>query len=451
MNETFDTPPGKAYRSSPFRGLSARLLVLIVLVIMLAEFLIWAPSLSRFRMEWFEEHIASAELASMALEAAPEHKISDDLRHTLLTHAGVRGVVLLKPGQRVLVLSEVMPTSIDVEIDVDHTEWPYWLIGAFKTMTQDENRVLRLMGASRTSEGVTVEALIDETPLREEMHSYSRRILGLSLLISLFTAAVVYVSLQLLMLRPVRRLTEAMIAFREAPEDPRRVIHPSGRDDELGVAERELAEMQEEVRGALRQKSRLAALGGAVAKVNHDLRNSLATAMLVSDRLVRSEDPDVREVTPRLISSIDQAVSMCTQTLDYASDAKPRTFRRPFHLYDLVEEAEAHLAPLDGSIRPVWENNVPTSLEIFADRDQMVRVIVNLARNAFQAGAGILRINAHAAGGVVHMEMIDDGDGLPDKALKNLFKPFAGSARKGGTGLGLVIARDILRIHGGDL
>ncbi len=69
------------------------------------------------------------------------------------------------------------------------------------------------------------------------------------------------------------------------PESTARIIKPSGRGDEIGVAERELSDMQRDLVSMLHQKSRLAALGLAVSKINHDLRNLLASSQLLSDQL----------------------------------------------------------------------------------------------------------------------------------------------------------------------
>src|SRR5262249_27530617 len=151
---------------------------------------------------------------------------------------------------------------------------------------------------------VTVEVLLDEAPLRLEMVAYSWRILGLSLVISFATATLVFLALQWLMVRPLRRLIENVMAFRDAPEDPARAIGPSRRRDELGVAQNELAQMEESVRAALHQQARLAALGTAIAKISHDLRNILATARLVSDRLADSTDPKVQRMAPTLLGTI---------------------------------------------------------------------------------------------------------------------------------------------------
>src|SRR5690606_5767639 len=111
--------------------------------------------------------------------------------------------------------------------------------------------------------------------------------------------ALVYLSLQWLLVRPMRALTQNMTAFSEAPEDETRIIVPSGRSDEIGIAERQLQAMQHGLRAALRQKAHLAALGAAVARINHDLRNILSSASLMSDRLAHIEAPEVKRIAPR--------------------------------------------------------------------------------------------------------------------------------------------------------
>ena len=128
----------------------------------------------------------------------------------------------------------------------------------------------------------------------------------------------------------MRRITASMTEFRDDPEDAGRVIAPTRRTDEIGVAERELADMQSGMREALRQRSHLAALGTAVAKINHDLRNTLATAVLVSDRLSDIDDPEVKRMAPRLFDAIDRAVQLCSHTLNYVADSTPPLRRARF-------------------------------------------------------------------------------------------------------------------------
>lgn len=441
-------------KSRLMTGLSARLLILTMLFIMLAEALIWTPSISRFRKVYLEDHIVRAQFSTLALEAIPEDAVGPKLRDELLFHAEAYGIVLNRPDQRVLMVSKAMPPKVDLTVDLTKGRFPMWIFDAFETLAQDENRILRVIGMSPRDPDVVVEVVMDETPMREAMYGYSARIFNLSLVISLFTAGLVYLSLQWLMIRPMRRITESISAFRRAPEDATREIRPSGRDDEIGITERELANMQDEVRQALQQKTRLATLGAAVAKVNHDLRNSLAIAVLAYDKLAVIDDPEVKRTLPKMYDAIDRAVNLCSQTLNFVSDQTPHLELSGFDLRDLIDEVGAALhetAGNGGTGAFHWHNDVPASTGITADREQLFRAFSNLAANAREAGATRARVTAERRGGRIEIDVADDGPGLPDKAKRKLFEPFAGSAKEGGTGLGLVIVRDVIKAYGGDV
>ncbi len=450
---------GPAHASDPAQrrlpaglyGLSARLLVLTVAFVMLAEFLIYSPSIARYRLDWLEGRIASAHLAALSLEATPDHMVSETLKAELLDHAGAHAIIIAKPGDVRRVLTVDMPPHADATFDL-REGGPLGLIAeAYMTLFGDGARTLRVIGRSPYQDGDVVEVLVDEKPLRDGMLAFSWRILGLSIVISLITAALVYLSLQWMIVRPLRRLTTNMMAFRNAPEDSGNVIAATARGDEIGLAQRGLAEMEQALRASLRQQARLAALGVAVTKISHDLRGILATAQLLSDRLADSSDPNVRRLAPTLIGSVDRAVALCSQTLDYARDDLPPPQRSRFAFAGLVQEAGGVVGLLTGN-RTRWQLDVPAEIEISADRDQLFRVLVNLGRNAAEAGAASIRISADVVGpGELRLEIADDGPGLPAKAREKLFMPFTGSARAGGTGLGLAIARDLVRGHGGDI
>jgi signal transduction histidine kinase len=446
------------HRPPAMRSLSARLLVLTVAFIMLAEFLIWAPSISRFRKVYLEEHLADAHLATLALEATPNNLVEKKLERQLLAHAGAYGIMITGSGHRMLMLSDDMPPTVDITFDLRKVGFMTWLPDAFEALAQDQNRVMRVIGVPPKDTSVVVELVLDEAPMVAAMVDYSSRIFQLSIVISLLAAGLVYFSLHRLIVRPMRRITENMSAFREHPEDESRTIVASGRRDEVGIAQRELAVMQTDLRSALRQKNRLATLGAAMAKINHDLRNSLATAVLVSDRLADIDDPEVKEITPRLYTAIDRAVALCSHTLSYVSDQEAKVNRSHFHLQELIAEVGAVLRSPDGdddgsgaAAGLAWTNDVSFDVDVRADREQLFRAISNLGRNASEAGAKNVRVDATRRGDSLFIDVTDDGPGLPARALKKLFQPFAGSARAGGTGLGLVIARDILRAHGGDV
>jgi signal transduction histidine kinase len=208
--------------------------------------------------------------------------------------------------------------------------------------------------------------------------------------------------------------------------------------------------MQEGLIAALRQRARLAQLGGAMAKINHDLRNILASAQLVSDTVSMSDDPKVKRVAPTLLGAIDRAIALCGQTITFAAGGTQLPVKHPFALNRLVEEVfEVQMA---GTTRDIeWSNRVDEGLTVTADRGQLDRVLTNLVRNAIEAGATAIAVDAIIGRGECIIEVGDDGPGLPPRALERLFQPFAGSTRPGGTGLGLAIAREAMRAHGGDV
>jgi len=427
-------------------GLSARLLILTAIFILLAEAFIYVPSIARYRKVYLLDHMEKAHLAALSLEAAPDQMVNDDLRDQLLSHAEAYGIVLVEGDKRMLVLSRDMPPQTDLDINMADQTWLPMVWGAFDTLFQTENRILRVSGPSPRDANVNIEVILDEAPLRMEMADYSTRILNLSLIISLITGVLVYVSLHGLLVRPIRKLARNMADFRENPEEESAIIALSHRRDEIGQTEAELQAMQGELRKLLKQKDRLATIGAAVAKINHDLRNSLSRAMLMSDQLAGSSDPQVQKLAPQLSRNVDQAIDLCSQTMDYVANSTPRLHKELFYISDLVEEVIAHVEDLceDGVL---VVNQVADLAEAEGDVTHLRRVLVNLVRNALQMGATRVEISNQNN----HIDVSDNGPGLPDIAKENLFKPFAGSSRRGGTGLGLVIARDIMRHHGGEL
>ncbi|HEV8680338.1 MAG TPA: HAMP domain-containing sensor histidine kinase [Stellaceae bacterium] len=433
----------------PVRSLSARLLVLTIFFVMLSEVLIFVPSVARFRMTYFDNHLAAGHLATLALQASPDGKIDQKLTLKLLANVGAHAVILHRPNGMVFMLDSPVAPKADVTFDLTKGNIPIWIQRSLETLARNDNRVMRVVGPAPTEPGATVELLLDEAPLRREMWAFGARIVQLSVVISLTTAALVYLSLQWLLVRPMRRITASMTLFREDPEDASRRIVPSGRRDEIGSAEQELALLQETVRQALGQRARLAALGTAITKVNHDLRAILATARLVSDGLADSAAPEVRRVAPRLFEAIDRAVALCTRTLDFSREGAPPFTPTRFPLLPLIAEIEPGLAT--GSDPVAIERAVPSALTVRADRDQLYRVLLNLAQNAVEAGAQHLRFTAAAVDGAIAIDVADDGHGLPPRARENLFRPFFGSARPGGNGLGLAIARELMRAQGGDI
>ncbi len=433
-------------------GLSARLLALTVCFVMVSEVLIYAPSIARFRSDWLEERLATSYLAILALEATPDFMIDPELEIKLLDNAGARLIALRSRDGKNLLMRGSTPSTIiiDREINLSEQMAPTLIKDAFETLWVGGNRLLRVRGQTPRAGDAWIDVVLDEAPLRQAMISYSWRILGLSIVISLVTASLIFGALQWLLIRPMRNLTQRMMDFRANPEDMSRDEAAARRRDEIGVAEREFNQLQKQIRKALKQRERLAALGTAVSKINHDLRGVLATAQLVADRLAHSDNPEVKKMAPALVRSLDRAIALCSDTLNFTREgpAKPEYSRFP--LADVHGEVGESLGKyLNGTA--VLKADFAQDFALTADRAQLYRVIHNLAENALQMGAHNVAVRARRADGRIEIEVTDDGPGLPPKALQSLFVPFKGSARSGGTGLGLAIARELMRVQGGDL
>ena len=440
----------------PRMGLSGKLLVLTILFVMIAEVLIYVPSIANFRLNWLQDRISSAYTAALVLEATPN--VPETLTKQILDSIGARAVAIKMGQQRRLLAVSDMPPAVDHEIDMRNVSWYRAIIDAFDTLLSTDNEVMRVVGPAPMG-GEFVEIIVDEVPLRKAMLRFSVNILLLSLLISGITAALVFLALHYMFVRPLRRMTANMMAFHGQPENPASIIVPSARQDEIGMAERELASMQRDLASMLQQKNRLAALGLAVSKINHDLRNLLTTAQLFSDRLSSLPDPRVQRFAPKLMRALERAIAFCESTLSYGRAQETPPDRRTIALAPLVEEVRETLGL--GPDTPIrWVDAVERGLMVDADPDQLFRILLNLARNAVQAlesraagdpGRDQVRITGRREGAVVVIEVSDTGPGISEGARAHLFEAFQGSTRTGGTGLGLTIAAELARAHGGDI
>jgi signal transduction histidine kinase len=438
-------------------GLSARLLLLTIIFVMLAEVLIYVPSVANFRRNWLADRLAAARVAALVVDAAPGERLGADLEARLLEGVGALAIAVRGGGTRRLLALSEMPPKVDRDIDLRDAPWQMLIADAFAVLVAPAANPIRVVahGAGGTD---FVEAILDEGPLRAAMIEFSRNILLLSLFISGLTAGLVYLALQLAIVRPVRRLSANVAAFAQDPEDVSRIIVPSARTDEIGVAEQALASMEATLADELRQKRRLAELGLAVSKINHELRNMLTTAQLLADRLDGVADPAAQRVLPRLLGTLGRAIEFCEATLAYGRAAERLPERRLVPLKPIVDEL-ADLVGLAPGATIAFEARVPDDLVVDADPDQLSRVLVNLVRNAVQAlsqagasgAAPKIEVVGEREGGRVTILVCDNGPGVPDRVKANLFSAFRGAARAGGAGLGLAIAAEIARLHRGSL
>ncbi|MEM5520409.1 HAMP domain-containing sensor histidine kinase [Sulfitobacter sp. AS59] len=436
------------------KSFSGRLLILTTVFVMLAEVLIFVPTIARFREEYLMNRLERAQIASLTLLA--NDMIDPALEAELLRTAEVFNVVLRRDEVRQLVLSSPMPQSIINTYDLRDSTPLILIRDAFMQLADTRDGVIRVIGAPVQDAGSSIEITMQTVPLRDAMIDYGLRILLLSAVISIITASLLFVALRVLLLKPIKGVVGHMQNYALAPEDARRIITPSAGVTEVREAEEALMKLETELTQALRQKERLAQLGQAVSKVSHDLRNILTTAQLFTDRIEMSEDPSVKRMAPKLVSSITRAVHLCESTLAFGKAEEPSptlTVTALDHIIQDVVENE-RLAADGADIKFVMD--VPENLKVRADPEQLFRVLSNLTRNARQAIAatgqgGEIRLTATDQPGYWVIDVQDDGPGLPPKAREHLFTAFRGGARKGGSGLGLAIAAELVRGHGGTL
>ncbi len=454
---TTETPPPNRPRALRF-GLAARLIVLIAGFVMIAEVMIYVPAIANMRYNWVRHHQAGAATAAWVMMNAPDKLLSDDFSRELLKNVDARLIVLDQNGTRRILAAGDLPTKVDEVDDLRDSDWPNLLGAVYRSVVSPPGRVLTFVGPVPGSSDL-IEVTMDEAPLKHAIGMFSRRLLIYSLIVSVIVATLAAMAMHRMILAPVRRLTDSIVEFGADPDDRSRIIKPSAAPHEIGQAERALAVMQEALALELSQKKNLANLGLAVAKINHDMRNMLSAAQILSDRLANLTDPLAQRLAPKLVATLDRAIRFCQATLTYgrAADEPPRP--RRLSLRAIVTEAAETVAPVAHSPVRV-ENEVPSDFELAADAEQMFRVLLNLIRNGVEAveraGASpgrlpMVVVRAWRESAMTIIEVADTGPGIPVMLRPKIFSAFQNSTRPGGTGLGLAIVADLVRAHGGTI
>ena len=263
------------------------------------------------------------------------------------------------------------------------------IVEALHALVRSEDRFISVIDMPPNMSGEWIEVTLHEAPLDQAMRSY-----GLNILICLLSfchlivAAMIYAALSRLLVRPMQKLSANMTAFGDQPGRCNRAHYAFKRNDEIGTAERELRDMQTQLQGLLQQKNHLAALGLAVSKVSHDLRNMLTTAQVVSDSLATVKDPQVQRFAPRLITSLDRAINFLNQTLQYGQAREFPPKRSKINLHDLVNGCLVGIGTYGTWIGLVCQNAIANGVHIDADKEHLHRILTNLVRNALQALEG---------------------------------------------------------------
>ncbi|MDG1996508.1 MAG: HAMP domain-containing sensor histidine kinase [Emcibacteraceae bacterium] len=434
-------------------SLSARLLLFTIFFVLIAEIFIYVPSIANFRETWINQKLAEANIAIQVVAAAPDYMVSRMLADELLTSTENYSIIRKFDEMDQQVLSVVKPFEVSAKFDMRDVPWLLSVSDAFEAMfnMNRTNYLIEAKGNASADDGSEMIIVFDEVLLCQAMLIYSRNIVLLTIVISLFTAGLVYYSLSNLLVKPVKEITDNMISFRHAPEDLTKKFNPGDRNDEIGVAMKELAKMQDDVRKALNQKDHLAKLGGAISNINHDLRNMLSSAQLVSDHLSTIDNPVVQQLTPRFVKAIDRAIRLCENTLQYGGSDVEELNLQTFNLHNLIDDVSTSLGLFENDTVKLY-NGIANDQKIKADNDQLFRVLMNITRNAIQAigESGNITVTGTVQNDYITIDVSDDALGIPEKIKENLFQPFK-TASRGGTGLGLAISKEIITAHGGTL
>lgn len=452
------------------RSLSAKLFTLVVTCVLVAEAVVLMPSIAYHRVAFLQDRIEAAFLISLAYESPYGEIIDEAVADELFATAGIKGASALRDGKQSMVMApdiyvdpaEGVPLPVMHYVDL-HDGWsPATLAAPWATLLSTDDHLVSATGMARFAGQGSVTVLVSEAAMRKDLWTYFRNVLLLSLVISSLTASFVYARLARMIVEPVKALSRNMMAFEVDPESPANVLVPSRRVDELGVAEKSLAALESRTQALLSERRRLAALGAGISKISHDLRNVLASAQLMSDRLAKSDDPRVAKLSPRLVASLDRAVALSRDTLSFAR-MSPRVLQ--LHatsirtLIDDVFDDAAHLGV-------AFVNAAPDDLVAVVDRTQLYRAVFNLVKNAAEAidpaptmpiddiavaTKGKVVVSATVTGSELQLRVADDGPGIPASARAELFEPFAGSQKPGGSGLGVAIAAEIAKAHHGRL
>jgi signal transduction histidine kinase len=456
--EALEKHPGAPAFALPLEGfgLAARVLAVTIGFVFLAMGLFYVTRLSAHREMWLRGKIGWTQTAIEAFGLAGPNPPSADLSQKILHSLDVKWLAVETPtGRREFVVAGGPPAKAEPIVADDSSHFAS-LAATFRTLLAAPHTVARLSVAAQGNQPA-IEFAFDEQPLIHSLRRVSGNFLTISLIIAAVVTCVLWAALWRMVLQPVRRLTSNIIAFGESPQDATRVIAPCGRGGEIGRAETALAVMQRSLAHELAQGKRLAELGMAVARINHDLRNMLSAAQLISDRLTTIPDPLAQRLAPRLVATLDRAIQFCQATLTYGAARELPPLRRRFDLSELVGQVvESAKAENDSAIG--YAIDIPPRFCVYADPDQTLRVLENLSRNAAQAlmtkGAAdgrpkAIRFAAIRTDGLALIEVSDTGPGFPADQSDRIFEPFHKSTSDAGAGLGLAIAADLVTRNGG--
>ncbi|MGU3574357.1 sensor histidine kinase [Brucellaceae bacterium C25G] len=444
-----------------FQRLSNKFLLMTMLAVLVAEILIFIPSTASMRIRWLTDLLDTVTPVALMLENERGYIRSRETQDKILYATNTKSISLSNGEQTTLLAQSAQPFVVNASVNPRQTSESQAIWDAFAILFDSTEHNIRVYGAIPDTDK-TLEIVVSSKPLRNALLVYARYVAIISLLISVMAAGFIYLIIHEMLLRPVIRMHQEMISFAEKPDDPSRIIQPEERQDELGIAQQQLALMQTNLQQTYTERKHLADLGMAVSKINHDMRNILASAQLMSDSLAEVKDPAVKRFAPRLIRTLSRAINYSESVVAYGSSKETAPNPRRTLLYTIVQDVE-NIINSDQLHNIHFINAVPEDFTLITDDEQLFRILTNLCRNAMQALQAMpapigeddfkkkITVQAMSDGNRILIDVKDNGPGLSPKAKENLFTAFRGSTRNDGTGLGLVIVQDLVRANGGEI
>ncbi|WP_297323618.1 HAMP domain-containing sensor histidine kinase [uncultured Bartonella sp.] len=441
-----------------YRRMRIRLLLLITLSVFITEIMVFIPSIASMQSSWLEDHHQSAKAIGMILASTPDPALSRNLEKNVLLATDALAITIIEGAQKYHFAVSKNIDKVNEVINLPDYSETKALLDSLATLYFGGNNILLVRGPIDGT-NIDLQVTLSDKKLREAMVQFSWHFVVISLTIAIVAATTIYFIVHELLVRPLQNIYTNMLDFVMEPHNPSRILVPESRYDEVGITQKRISVIESELQKSYARQKHLANLGLAVSKINHDMRNILASAQLVSDHLADAKDPMVKKIAPKLIKAIDRAVTYSQTVITYGRTQEPTPKRQRLLVHKLVDDVFESLT-LPGTGTVDFVNNVPVDVTVDADEEQLHRVITNLCRNAVQAMVeredGTNKINklivsGRRCGQSTIIDVADTGPGLPAKAKEHLFSPFQGSTSKNGTGLGLTICEELIHAHGGTL
>ncbi len=421
----------------------------------MTEVLVLLPAVGYYRSLQLQELVDDTALIIDSLRSAPTDTIDEEQSSFLLEKLGVYNITLLFPDRQERLLTPPNNQPIDAgTINLMEDSLLSKLFSGPACIISRNSDTMRLIGQPELND-YAVDMTVPERPICMDVRRFARDLFVLSIWLCVIAATLLFVTANFNLAAPILRLTRAITGFDTSSRDRAQIVQPTSRVREIYEAETSLRDMQERVIVAMEQRDKLVTLGESVSKIQHDLRNMLSTATLTADRLEFSEDPKVRQSAPRLKRALDRAVALSSQTVEYGALGSRPTNIKEIDLNATIQEIIDDEKSLCKDLPYRWIFSSPKGLKARTDEEYFTRVYRNLLRNARQIldeGQGdniITRVSVLENGISVQIE--DDGPGMSEKARANLFKPYTGSSRKGGSGLGLALSHELSILMGAEL